>query len=302
MAYEREHGWTSTFRGVIAASITPFDGEGGVAFDRIPAVVDFLIEKGVAGLMIGGTTGEFTTMTTDERRDNLVAFVAAADHRVPVIAHVGHVYHRESLRLAEHAAGAGASAVAAITPYFHRATPTAIGEFFRNVASVTPQLPFFVYNYPDATGNQIPFSTFTSLLDVPNLAGAKLSVATFEEVEPYLGLPDYFCIMLGNDSLIPRFIRSGGRAVVSGNAAAFPDVVSSLFAAVDLDNRHDYEAVWPQLEEVVRLGRGGAPDRLRELLKTRGIDAGSSRISTFSPHEISATDSDAALRLINELS
>jgi dihydrodipicolinate synthase/N-acetylneuraminate lyase len=99
--------------------------------------------------------------------------------------------------------------------------------------------------------------------------------------------------MSGNDMLAPRFLRSGGRAIVSGNAAAFPEVVSSLVDATAQGRDDEADHLMAQLESIVELGRSGAPDRLRELLTLRGIDVGRSRLKTFLPAEI--PDAHAAM-------
>jgi dihydrodipicolinate synthase/N-acetylneuraminate lyase len=264
-------------------------------------MVEFLLEGGVKGLMVGGTTAEFITLDMAERRELLESFVRAVDGRVPVIAHVGDVDRRKGALLAGHAQDVGADATTAIAPYYHRVSESVCTDYFRTLASATPDLPFFVYNYPDATGNAVPFGVFEALLDMPNLCGAKHSVATFDELQPYLALPRHLCIMSGNDMLAPRFLRSGGRAIVSGNAAVFPEVLGSLVDAVVEGPDAVVDRSMAQLELIVELGRSGAPDRLRELLTLRGIEVGRSRLATFLPEEIPEAHSAMARDLLEQL-
>jgi len=301
MGYDREAGWTASFEGVVAAPLTPFGDRGELRPDLVPAMVEFLLERGVKGLMVGGTTAEFITLDMAERRELLESFVRAVDGRVPVIAHVGHVDRRKGALLAGHAQGVGADATTAIAPYYHRVSEPACRDYFAALASATPDLPFFVYNYPDATGNAVPFGVFEALLELPNVAGAKHSVATFDELEPYLSLPPHLCIMAGNDMLASRFLRSGGRAIVSGNAAAFPEVVSGVVDAVLQRRDAEADRLMAQLELIVELGRSGAPDRLRELLALRGVDVGPSRLATFLPEEIPEAHSMLTRDLLEQL-
>ena len=301
MGYDREIGWTASFTGVVAAPLTPFGDRGELRPDLVPAMVEFLLERGVKGLMVGGTTAEFITLDMAERRELLEAFVRTVDGRVPVIAHVGHVDQRKGALLAGHARDVGANATAGIAPYYHRVSEPACTDYFRTLASATPDLPFFVYNYPDATGNAVPFGVFEALLDMPNLCGAKHSVATFDELEPYLALPRHLCIMSGNDMLAPRFLRSGGRAIVSGNAAAFPEVIASLVDAVAHGRDAEAHRSMAQLESIVEFGRAGAPDRLRELLTLRGVEVGRSRLATFLPAEIPEAHAAMVRDLLEQL-
>ena len=300
MGYDPKTGWTASFEGVVAAPLTPFGDRGELRPDLVPAMVEFLLERGVQGLMVGGTTGEFIALDVTERRELLESFVRAVDGSVPVIAHVGHVDQRQGRSLAHHARDVGANATTAIAPYYHRFSESACRAYFEALADATPDLPFFVYDYPDATGTALSPDLLPSLMDIPNLAGAKHSVATFEELEPYLSLPRHLCIMSGNDVLAPRFFHSGGRAIVSGNAAVFPEVLSTLVAIAV----RDPEAVADrstQLELIAELGRSGAPDRLRELLALRGLDVGPSRLRTFLPDEVPEAHEALAHTLIRQL-
>jgi dihydrodipicolinate synthase/N-acetylneuraminate lyase len=301
MGYDPETGWTASFKGVVAAPLTPFGDRGELRPDLVPAMVEFLLARGVKGLMVGGTTAEFITLDMAERRELLESFVRAVAGRVPVIAHVGHVDRRKGTLLAGHAQDVGADATTAIAPYYHRVSEPAFRDYFRALAGAAPDLPFFAYNYPDVTGNAVSLGLFESLLDIPNLAGAKHSVGSFDELEPHLSLPRYLCIMSGNDMMAPRFLRSGGRAIVSGNAAVFPEVLSSLVDAVVEGLDAAANRSMAQLELIVELGRAGAPDRLRELLTLRGIEVGRSRLATFLPAEIPEAHSTLARDLLEQL-
>ncbi len=300
MSVSRAEAWTATFSGVIAAAATPFWRDGSLDTDRIPAYVEFLLEGGVSALMVGGTTGEFVAMEVDERAAAASAFVAAVSGRVPVIVHVGHVDLRRARRLAEAAAMAGADAIAAITPYLHHASPGAIDGYLRALARSVPEVPFLFYNYPEASANRVPPSLFVDLLDEPNVCGVKLSVGTWGEIEPYLGLADDLLVAAGNDGLMDRFAAAGGRAIVSGNAAAAPDVVATLFRT--FRRGEGTPADRDALDRVVGLGRAGSVDRLKQLLRLRGMDVGPARVRTFDAREeIDEADTAAALeRLLQE--
>lgn len=296
-SYTRGSGWVKDFSGVIVATCTPFDDEGALALDRVPPYVDFLVERGVAALMVGGTTSEFIALSLEERSSLIAAAVRAAAGRVPVIAHAGDVVLGASIRLARQAVDSGASAVAAIVPYFHRHTTPAILDHLRAVARAVPELPVFVYNYPEATGNRLTAEGFELLLEEQNIAGTKLSMATFEEIEPFLRfLPD-LCIISGNDGVWKQFTDKGGRAVVSGNAGAVPDLMVQALEAYLKGDQEGIERLGPLVGEVIRLTRGGQPAALKALLASRGMPMGGARVASVSPAELAAASSPSdALR------
>src|ERR687886_1069441 len=107
------------FHGVLPALVTPFT-EDGSAIDThaLAANVERLIGAGVAGLVPGGSTGEFTTLTNAERRQLTEVTIAAAAGRVPVVAGTGALSTRETVELSVHAEEAGAAAVMVVQPFY----------------------------------------------------------------------------------------------------------------------------------------------------------------------------------------
>src|SRR5918992_73802 len=100
------------FHGVLPALITPFTDDGSaIDTGALAAIVDRLIDRGVAGLVPGGSTGEFTTLSHAERRELVEATIEAAGGRVPVVAGTGALSTSETVALSVHAEGAGAAAV-----------------------------------------------------------------------------------------------------------------------------------------------------------------------------------------------
>jgi dihydrodipicolinate synthase/N-acetylneuraminate lyase len=107
------------FHGVLPALITPFRRDGtDVDADALAAIVDRLVGAGVAGLVPGGSTGEFTTLTNAERRAVIEVTVEAAAGRVPVVAGTGALSTRETVELSLHAEHAGATAVMVVPPFY----------------------------------------------------------------------------------------------------------------------------------------------------------------------------------------
>jgi dihydrodipicolinate synthase/N-acetylneuraminate lyase len=296
VTYRRDQGWTASFAGVVAATATPFRPAGSLDEGRIEDLVSFLLDRGVAGMMVCGTTGEFPALSTEERIRATRAFVSSASGRAPVIAHVGHVDLDVAKRLADEAADAGASALAALTPHYLPHTPGAIEAHLRSLARRVPDLPFFVYDYPRAAGQEVPFEVFLSLLEEPNLAGVKGSVETVDVLERYLSSAPDLCVMSGNDLLMPAFAAAGGRAVVSGNATAVPEVVVALHRKLLSGDEHGEEL--GLLRDAAGISRG-APDRLKELLRRRGLDMGPSRFRTHIAGEFDQGVEDVLERVLS---
>lgn len=272
--------WVQGFSGVAVAVVTPFHADGSLALELVPGYVNHLHERGAGALMVAGTTGEFITMSEDDRGATIRAFIAANGGRIPVIAHVGDANPAVAARLAALSADLGADALAAILPYFHPTQPESVRESLTRLAKTQPQLPFLPYCHP-STINRLGADQFATMrATLPQVLGAKLSLGTFAEMEPYLSSDPGATFFCGNDDVLAEFVEAGGHAIVSGNAAVFCEIISAALRAL-LD--HDKVAVnrlTPLISEIVTLTRSGAPDRLKALLGARGVDVGHARVVT----------------------
>ncbi|MHB8263635.1 MAG: dihydrodipicolinate synthase family protein [Acidimicrobiales bacterium] len=278
--------WLPRFEGVIVAMCTAFGKDGGIDFARMASFTEFLIERNVRAVLIGGSTGEFITLSAEERAKLIDRTVAMVSGRMVTIANVGHIVPGESLALAKRAVDVGINAVASILPYYHKVSQGRIGEYLRDIADGIPGTPFIVYEYPGATCNRLEVDEFRKLLDAPNVSGIKLSVDSIGEIEPFMEFMGQTAVVSGNDSLIAEFCGLGGTAVVSGNASAFPELIMEVLSAYSSGDAAKGNHLQPLLEEVIALSRGGAPDLLKWLLAQRGMDLGTARMASVSRNEL----------------
>src|SRR5918997_6659413 len=140
------------FHGVLPALITPFTDDGSaVDTGAVAAIVDRLVGAGVAGLVPGGSTGEFTTLTHAERRELVETTVETAAGRVPVVAGTGALSTRETVELSVHAEHAGAAAVMVVPPFYDTPSWRELKAHYQAVADAI-SLPIMYYNLPSVTG------------------------------------------------------------------------------------------------------------------------------------------------------
>jgi dihydrodipicolinate synthase/N-acetylneuraminate lyase len=217
-------------RGALAAAVTPLRDEGAALDDSaFPALVDFFADNGLDGIFALGTTGEGLLLSVEERRRAAALFLEASAGRLAVVVHCGAQTTADTVLLAEHAAGAGADAVAAVAPPYYPFDERELTRHFAAVAAACAPTPFFLYEIAARSGYAIPLSVVERLRqDVPNLAGLKVSDTPFDRVEPYLveGLD----VFVGSEPLAAKALARGAAGVVSGLATAFPEVVASLVA------------------------------------------------------------------------
>jgi 4-hydroxy-tetrahydrodipicolinate synthase len=233
------------FHGVLPALITPFTADGSAIDARaLAANVERLIGAGVAGLVPGGSTGEFTTLTNAERRQLTEATVAAAAGRVPVVAGTGALSTRETVELSVHAEQAGAAAVMIVPPFYD---PLPWRELLAHYTAVADAIgiPIMYYNLPSATGvtltaEQMRALPIASLKDT----GGDATAAT-ELIQT-----DGPTLLNGWDTLTFAALAAGARAVVWGVASIVPEPCVELHRLliddIDLPAARDLWArLWP---------------------------------------------------------
>lgn len=233
------------FHGVLPALITPFT-ENGEAIDTaaLAANIDRLVDAGVGGLVPGGSTGEFTTLSHDERRELIAATVEAAAGRVPVVAGTGALSTRETVELSVHAERAGAAAVMIVPPFYDALSWRELRAHYTAVAGAIG-IPIMYYNLPSASGvtltaEQLRELPVSSLKDTGGDA-----VAATELIQT-----DGPTLLNGWDTLTFAALAAGVRAVVWGTASIVPEQCVELHRLLidDIDlpaARELWTRLWP---------------------------------------------------------
>jgi 4-hydroxy-tetrahydrodipicolinate synthase len=233
------------FHGVLPALITPFT-EHGDAIDTgaLAANVERLVSAGVGGLVPGGSTGEFTTLSHAERRELVEATVEAAAGRVPVVAGTGALSTRETVELSVHAEQAGAAAVMIVPPFYDALSWRELRAHYEAVASAIG-IPIMYYNLPSASGvtltaEQLRELPISSLKDTGG--DAVLATELIQTGGPTL--------LNGWDTLTFAALAAGARAVVWGVASILPaqcvELHRLLIDDIDLPAARELWArLWP---------------------------------------------------------
>src|ERR1700719_4565142 len=171
-------------QGIFPPITTPFYPDGNVYFKKLESNVERYSRTPVAGIVVLGSTGEAIMLSDQERRDVLrVAREASAPNKV-LVAGTGIESAIETLRLTEYAAELGYDIAMVRTPHYYKKQMQAatILAFYRTVADRSP-LPVIIYNFPQATGYDIPAELVIALAEHPNLIGIKESSGDLDKVK-----------------------------------------------------------------------------------------------------------------------
>jgi dihydrodipicolinate synthase/N-acetylneuraminate lyase len=169
--------------GIFPPITTPFYPEGNIYFKKLEHNVERYSKTPVAGIVALGSTGEAILLSDQERRDVLKIVCDAADPKKVLIAGTGVESAIETLRLTEYAAELGYDVAMVRTPHYYKKQmqPANVLAFYRTVADRAP-VPIIIYNFPQATGYDIPAEIVIELADHPNLVGIKESSGDVEKV------------------------------------------------------------------------------------------------------------------------
>ena len=175
--------------GIFPPVTTPFNSDGEVYYKKIEANVERYSRTPVAGIVIQGSTGEAILLSDQERRDVLKAALAAAAPNKVMIAGTGIESAHETLRLTEYAAQLGYDAAMVRTPHYYKKQmhPANLLAFYRTVADRSA-LPIIIYNFPQATGYDIPAELVIELAGHPNVVAIKESSGNLDKVKTMVEL------------------------------------------------------------------------------------------------------------------
>ncbi|CAN5439292.1 N-acetylneuraminate lyase [soil metagenome] len=227
----------SHFRGLIAAPFTPFLEDGSLNLEIIPAYARFLKSRGVNTVFICGTTGEGASLSVEERQQVASAWKKAAADDLSVIVHVGHTSLGDARVLAYHASEIGATAIAALAPYFFK-PPDAEGlvNWCSSLAEAAPKLPFYYYNIPSLTGVAIPGAEFLAAAGsrIPSLVGIKYTHEDLADYEACVRLAEgRFDMLFGRDELLIEGWARGARGAVGSTYNYASPLYLRLIEAVE---------------------------------------------------------------------
>jgi N-acetylneuraminate lyase len=268
--------------GLIAATFTPYDANGALNLGLIDAYAELLVEDGVRGVFIGGSTGEGALLTTEERLQLTERWCAVAKDRLEVIVHVGHASLEEARTLARHAEQNGATAVSALAPYYFKpASMEALVTSMAHIAAASPSLPFYYYHIPALTGVGGSMLQFLEQAAprIPNLGGIKF---THEDLMDYAAAlefdPGRYEVFFGRDEILLSAMVLGATSAVGSTYNLWPSVYQQMAQALgeaDLEAAQNHQRIARKLIQI-GIRYGGLP-AFKTMLGWRGVDCGSTR-------------------------
>jgi 4-hydroxy-tetrahydrodipicolinate synthase len=281
----------SRFVGVIPPVVTAFDADGMLNLEKTKAFIRHLIDKGVHGIFVAGSTGEYTLLSLEERKALFDGSVEAVDGKVPLLAGTGHNSTRLAIELSQHAEKAGADAVVASLPHYPKPTEKGLYMHYKQIADAV-SIPVFVYNWPDAMGYSITPELVARLAEQGLIAGIKDSHANLDHAAEIFRLTHgKITVFAGWASKLLPALTLGLHGIIATAANALPEEVVAIYDLYQAGDMEKARQIHYKIQPFIN-AMELHPDGIKEAVRLLGHDVGPSRL----PIEEAPPEVTAALR------
>jgi len=224
--------------GSIVALITPMHADGGVDWENLDRLVEFHIKEGTDAIVAVGTTGESSTLTTEEHVGVIERVVKTSAGRRPIIAGTGANNTAEAIELTHEAKRVGADACLLVTPYYNKLPQRALIKHHEAIANAV-DIPQWLYNVPGRTAVDMLPETVAALADVPQITAVKEATGDMDRARRLIELVgDKMAVYSGDDETAYELILLGGHGNISVTANVAPAMMHEL-CMLALDGKAD---------------------------------------------------------------
>jgi len=262
-------------KGVFTVMITPFTSEGSIDENGFRGNIDWYIKEGIHGVICLGSTGEFATLSIEERRMVIDITMDQVSGRVPVIAGTAANATREVIEMTKYAQDAGAAAAIIVTPYYGLPTQEDLFEHYRAVAE-NVSIPIMLYNNPWYSGVDLLPPVVERLSEYESIQYIKESTGDIKRIHEIMRCcGDNIDIWCGWDDLVYESLMLGCRGWVAPIANFLPKKAVELFDLVDNKEFEKARALFFEMLPVLHyLEEGQITGKVKEAMNIIGLAGG----------------------------
>ena len=238
-------------KGLFNALWTPVLPDGSIDRVSLRHHIGYLRGCGIDGLMVLGSTGEFTRLSIAAQKE-IISAATEYSGSMFVVVNTSSTRLEQVIDLAAHAKQAGAHGVAIMPPYFFRLKAADIREFILR-ATEKIELPVCLYNYPEVTGNRIDPDVIADLTEQANIFGLKQSGAEFDYHHELAALAKEknFTLFSAADKRLPEAFKIGARGHIGGLANMIPEIMKALYDACEAGDESQIATPLYLMSEVI---------------------------------------------------
>lgn len=213
---------TKKYEGVFPALYACYDEKGQISSERVKAFTRYLIDKGVQGLYVGGSSGECIYQSKEDRKQTLEAVMEVAKGKIVIIAHVACNNTADSQELAAHAESLGVDAIASIPPIYFRLPDYAIAKYWNDISAAAPDTDFIIYNIPQLAGVSLTVSLLQEMKKNKKVIGVKNSSMPVQDIQMFRDQD--VIVFNGPDEQFLSGLAAGAIGGIGGTYAAMPEL------------------------------------------------------------------------------
>lgn len=260
--------------GVLPAIPTPVHADDTVHVDAARRLVEYLLSKGVDGIVPLGGTGEYGSLARDERVRMAAATVEATGGRVPVVAGVLDPGYQDALQAGRALADAGVDALMVVTPYYTNPTQAGLRDYFMRYADEAP-VPVVIYEIPYRTRIAIDPEVLHALSRHERIIGMKAcNTDLYHFLRVVAGVDASFAVLSGEDTLFPLHVAAGARGGIVVTASLVPTAWKRIFDLAAGERLNDALQLHRALMPLMNLAFAETnPGPLKAVLDLVGVDA-----------------------------
>ena len=226
------------FKGIYTPIITPFSSNGDIDWDVYAEVIDWQIENGVAGVIVGGSTGEFYALSKEERIQQFKFAADRINNQVEFMAGVNDIRVDECLEISLAAVDAGAKSLLVAAPPYSLPSEEELASHVLDIANKTG-LPIMLYNYPGRTGVEMGEIFLDIVADNPLIAAIKESSGDYSRLPLLSNNYSSIELAVGGEEQVLEFAAWGAKSWVCATANFFPSECVQLMDI--LGKQSDFE-------------------------------------------------------------
>ena len=212
------------------AITTQFDVKGNLDLDTFKINLSHQINAGVNGIILGGTLGEASTLTNQEKQQLLAVTLGEVNGKIPVIMNIAEQATIEAIRLAQKAESEGADGLMLLPPMRYKATDEETVTYFSTIANAT-KLPIMIYNNPIDYKIEVTLEMFAALESYKNITAVKESTRDITNITRMINrFGDRFQILCGVDTIAMEALLMGANGWVAGLVDAFPRETVAIYS------------------------------------------------------------------------
>lgn len=270
------------YEGVIPAFYACYDDQGEISPERVRALVEYFLVKGVQGLYVNGSSGECIYQSVADRKLILEEVMAVAKGKLTIIAHVACNNTKDSMELARHAESLGVDAIATIPPIYFRLPEYSIAQYWNDISAAAPHTDFVIYNIPQLAGVALTPSLYTEMLKNERVIGVKNSSMPVQDIQTFaaLGGEDHL-VFNGPDEQFLGGRLMGARAGIGGTYGAMPELflkLNQLIADKELERAKELQFTINTIIGKLTAAHGNMYSVIKEVLKiNESLNIGSVR-------------------------